>query len=411
MKNRWNIGLIIVGIIGLLVIMYFIFLSPNRPKYSWVESYRNNDLNPYGTKYLYETLKESYDSNTFTSIEYSIYDQLDVTDSNSLYFFIGKEILADSEDFATIFEFVQNGNTAFISLMKMPSDLEGQFLEFEYLTGSCLYDSTVEVQFLKYPTEKPFGFDFQDYSLKAKYYWRYYDIDTVKSPAENLTTLSLLNNKECDFLSIKYGKGVFYFHANPVMLSNYFFIHNEGLRYANACFEPINPKKIYWDEVSKIDYPKRNQSEGNESFLRYIFTQPGLKWAWYLLLTGVLFFVVFRSKRTQRIVPLLPENVNSSKEFVKSVALLYLKTNEHKAISAEMIKLFVQFVKIKYGTTVKLDNIQDTITKLSAISGIDAELLNHIFVLKLRIEQTTEKQTKHLKKLHTNIEYFYKNCK
>jgi hypothetical protein len=145
--------------------------------------------------------------------------------------------------------------------------------------------------------------------------------------------------------------------------------------------------------------------------LRYIFTQPGLKWAWYLLLTGVLFFVVFRSKRTQRIVPLLPENVNSSKEFVKSVALLYLKTNEHKAISAEMIKLFVQFVKIKYGTTVKLDNIQDTITKLSAISGIDAELLNHIFVLKLRIEQTTEKQTEHLKKLHTNIEYFYKNCK
>ena len=66
----------------------------------------------------------------------------------------------------------------------------------------------------------------------------------------------------------------------------------------------------------------------SDSPLRFILSQPALKWAWYLLLAGVLIFIIFNLRRTQRPIPILPKNLNTSVEFVKTIGNLYYQEGD-----------------------------------------------------------------------------------
>jgi hypothetical protein len=46
--------------------------------------------------------------------------------------------------------------------------------------------------------------------------------------------------------------------------------------------------------------------------MRFILNNPPLRYAWYLLLLGLLIFVLFNAKRKQRIVPVIEPLKNTS---------------------------------------------------------------------------------------------------
>src|SRR5690606_38867891 len=86
--------------------------------------------------------------------------------------------------------------------------------------------------------------------------------------------------------------------------------------------------------------------------MRFILSQPALRYAWWLFLAGLLLFVIFQAKRKQRIVPVVERPKNKSVEFVKSIGNLYLQ--ECQII--DMMAKKEQYFQYRIRTELLLDN-------------------------------------------------------
>jgi hypothetical protein len=118
----------------------------------------------------------------------------------------------------------------------------------------------------------------------------------------------------------------------------------------------------------------------SDSPMRYILSQPALKWAWYLFLIGMLIFIFFNAKRKQRVVPIIKPLANTTVDFTKTIGNLYYQEGDHNNIIDKKIIYFLEKVRNEYLIeTHILDD--DFIKKLHLKSGKDLEDIKHIVTL------------------------------
>lgn len=423
MKSRTIVIIILLAVAGVFTGLYYLFIYPYKLDYKWVESLDVEDENPYGTYYFYEILKSSQGYDNFFEIDESLTGQLDSTETNGVYMVIGQYVNHDSVEQDRLRKFVERGNTAFFSLGSFHNKL-ASVPEFYDSTAICtdeIDSSRVTVTFDDGRVQ-PVPFLHRYAHDTTSYRWWYFDscynsalandslIFRPNTLSGEVVVLNRLNGEYPNLVKFKYGRGEVYLHANPVMFGNIFIITEDGYRYANKCLEPFAGKNIYWDEAGKIPYYSA-PAFTHQSVLKYIFAQPGLKWAWYVALAGVLSFLVFRSGRKQKIIPVLPEKQNSSAAFVKAVAFLYKSTGNHQQIAGEMMRYFLQFVKLKYGIRIKLNETEKYVEPLAEVSGVDENIIQKIFKLNIQLEVNDDGLNSRLMTFDENLEKFYKNCK
>ncbi len=85
----------------------------------------------------------------------------------------------------------------------------------------------------------------------------------------------------------------------------------------------------------------------SQSPMRFILSKPALRYAWYLLLGGLLLFVFFNAKRKQRIVPIIEPLKNKSVEFVKSIGNLYLQEGDFHDMMAKKAQYFLNKIRLE----------------------------------------------------------------
>jgi len=157
----------------------------------------------------------------------------------------------------------------------------------------------------------------------------------------------------------------------------------DGFAYANGVFSHLKEGDIYIDEYStKYRNNYENNRHGN-SILHYFLNEPSMAWAWYVGLGMVLMYVIFQSKRKQRIIPFIEKKKNISLEHAKSIGRLYFLREHHTNLANQKIKLFTYFMKNKYG--IAIDDLNENIQNKIAIK--------------------TKKSTKEIKELVSVIKY------
>ena len=82
--------------------------------------------------------------------------------------------------------------------------------------------------------------------------------------------------------------------------------------------------------------------------MRYILSQPALKWAWYIFLIGMLDFYIFNAKRKQRIVPIIKPLANTTVDFTKTIGNLYYQEGDHGNIIDKKIIYFLEKIRNEY---------------------------------------------------------------
>jgi hypothetical protein len=124
----------------------------------------------------------------------------------------------------------------------------------------------------------------------------------------------------------------------------------------------------------------------------------------------VIIFVVFNSKRKQAFIPLLPENKNTTVEYINSIAILHHQSNSDEFLADEILKQFLSFVKHKYGVspTIKKKDLARTI---SPLSGISEDMINNLYKHYMGVKHSDRVENKNLLELYRITEYFYQNCK
>ncbi|MCP4158108.1 MAG: hypothetical protein GY757_60955, partial [bacterium] len=190
------------------------------------------------------------------------------------------------------------------------------------------------------------------------YNWQYIESYFFCEEEYSLVELGRMNNSFINFARVKYGDGTFYFHTTPLAFTNISMLEKQSLEYANRVFSHLQPGDIYWDRYSQISERvgrRRNQARNGgerrfstQSPLQYILSQPALAWAWYLLLAVGVLYLLFRTKRKQRIIPVLERNTNTSLAFLSTIGRLYFLQNNHRQLCLQKTRLFQGFIREHY---------------------------------------------------------------
>lgn len=148
--------------------------------------------------------------------------------------------------------------------------------------------------------------------------------------------------KKINYIKVKFYDGFFYLHLQPAVFTNYYLLKNKKYNYTQNVLSYIPKSTIFW--LSKL----QNGENISNSKLRFIFSQPALKWAWLLFLFGMLLFMIFNAKRKQRIVPILAPLPNTSVDFTKTIANLYYQERDYQNIINKKIVFFLEKIRNEY---------------------------------------------------------------
>ncbi|MDX2301481.1 MAG: hypothetical protein NW226_01720 [Microscillaceae bacterium] len=417
MTNQRIVLLSSLSVIGFLVFFYFYWNGgENERNFLWYEDYENKGDEPYGTFILYELLKDKY-AGKFVSIQRPIREVLDEErKTNTNYVFVGQKLHFGKNDLNKMTDYVKRGNTAFLSVKYFPDELI-EFLQDEACDGLEVYfyedlESVNLGLFDKPITENDEELDFTYRVRKQEqtYYWEYFAQLDCETPYEELGYIEAKEEEDyySNFVRIKYGKGYFYLHTTPLAFSNFHLVDKKKLLYADQVFASLSNGKLYWDEHSKVSYS--NENEPSRSPLKYILAQPSLRWAWYLLLLGVVIYFVFYSKRRQRAIPILPANINSSIEFAETTGRLYYQSENHFKLSKHIYNLFLTDLRRHYN--VQLSEVNPAVfERISLKTGVPIKVVKEIFDLHQRFEFKKNISQEELIHFHQLIELFHKQRK
>ena len=424
----------IVTITAVIAGLAMLFWKQWKRPVSWNEHYAAQSKDPYGAYVAFQTLKGSTDKKNFKTLSDSLSGKLPIDSSqNARYIFIGKTMYLSESSLDALIEFVAAGNDAFISANHLPYALleeiypnyceTDQETDYYYGSGwegfSYTEDSLVRLN-LAHP-------DLQlkkDVPYRRKYYqrfvkgnWGFMEERHFLCDQEGaMTALGHLNGSLVNYARIPYEEGHFYIHSTPLAFTNYHLLRSEALEYAERAFSHLGTGPVYWDEGSKnprsnaLDTTPPSRSLSSDSPLQYILSQPPLAYAWYLLLLlGVLYLLV-RSRRRQRIVPVLESNANTSLEFVSTIGRLYFLQNDHKQLCLQKMRLFQQFIRERYGLQSR-ESDEIFLAKLAAKSEVPRELIDKLFLIYYNIQSSNIVTEYTLAQLHGLIEEFHRTCK
>jgi hypothetical protein len=163
-------------------------------------------------------------------------------------------------------------------------------------------------------------------------------------------------------------------------------------------------RPVVWD-----DYLNRSVSISG-SLLRFVFKNPGLKWAWYVLVSGVLLYVFFLGKRRQKPIPIIVPPKNTTVEFAETIGRLYYQSKDHKNIAEKRIQFLLEHIRTRYFIpTDKLDSA--FYERVSGRTGIPLDKVKTLFTLVKHIRIKEQIAEEELAKLNSLIEEFHHRTK
>lgn len=329
--------------------------------------------------------------------EISEYPNPDVSDVdyNEVLFYVNFEFQMDKKSIESILDFVGEGNTAFISA----NEFNKVLMDSLKFSTDYLYDVNDTLQ-LYFSKKSPFPSKYKmEGGLNGVYFTKF---DSTKSIA--LGHQKHLGNKEeiTNFIAVKYKNGTFFLHTQPAAFSNYHLLKANHAQYAAELLSYLPENKtIHWF------LKDQSVSEISSSPMRYILSQPALKWAWYFFLIGMLIFMIFNAKRRQRKVPIVIPLKNTTVDFTKTIGNLYFQEGSHNVIIEKKIIFFLE--KIRSDFYMETDDLsEDFIKKLHLKSGKRLEIIQLIVRLIKKSRKTYQNSEEDLIALNRAIEEFWK---
>lgn len=357
--------------IVLLASVFYTFYRSRHPRFDWSDqwnkkAYQETNNEPYGTQVAHRLLETYFPGKQLKDLKKSVAKELPGDSTfHGAYVFVGEGMYLDSLSTAALLQFVHSGNTALISSKTIPFDLMFKlyFEECEEAVWgdyASFRDTFVRASLGEPTLSNPASLHFSKQNRPFDYSWHYIESQFF-CDAQPQRALGYLNDSLVNFAEFPFGSGRFLLHTNPLVFSNYSLLRPETRPYVSGVLSWLPEGDIYWDAVSRIPEQvgrRRNQSDRNlpeEHLLTYILQQPPLAWAWYLLFILAGLWLVFRAKRRQRVIPVLPKNENSSYAFISTIAHLHFRERNYRGVSKENMKLFLAQIRERYNLFATLD--------------------------------------------------------
>lgn len=369
-----------------------------QPKYSY------KDKEPMGGYVAYHYLNSLFEygvtdvtNQKFSNLRYQI------NYNKSLYLIVAKAVHISKADLESMLNYVDNGNTIFISANyideKLLDTLQADMtfdLEAFYGLNEYKLDKKDTWVSLAYETDsaKKYGIYFVPFDQQL----RSYDSSSTQ-------VLGYNENKEVNFISIDHGQGKFIIHTSPVAFSNYFLLTRNNREYLEKMFSYFNSEStsVYWDNY----YRARRSSDDNFSIFNYFKKHLPLLYAFLIAVALLLIFLAFGGRRRQRFVPEKIPYANSTVSYTETIGRLYLQKKDNRNIALKMFTYFLEQVRTHYYlNTQNLNNeFAEALSRKSGVAEVRVTRLLQIVDETDKSENISDLQ---LLELHNMIQEYFK---
>lgn len=415
-KTPLIIGLVVIVIV--LAVLLVVFMPSGGT--DWRKTYNPDSKQPYGTEVIKDVLPGMLGQTELNKVDGLLYKALPkVIDTGQTYFFLGGHYFLNDSSIAALLQFVERGNKAIILSNSFPSLLT------DTLKLVCSNSERATWQYFTYSPE----FNFYHPSLYRDSAYTFYNIvrsDTVFSlwsyfnyTADScleaaVIPLGYIDETDYNFLALNHGAGTIYLHSNPIAFTNLPMTNADGREYAEKALSHLPNAPVWWDTKSHIPVSNsdrlRQTAEPTGTPLQYILGEPSLRWGWYVLLAGVLIFILFRAKRQQRIVPVREDNLNTSLKYIETVGQLYYQQRDHRKLALKQMHFFLVWLKRNFRIAAfKTD--QPPLELLAARTGVEESKFENLFNHYQNIQNKPDIDDDELIQFYGLIEHVYKNTK
>lgn len=391
--------------IGVLTLAAIFVMEYNKPKkINWFPSYVSHHKIPYGT-YVLNDLMEKYFPNKIQRIQKPPFEFLTRTDSiKGTYFFVNESVAFEEAELNTLLDWVDQGNMLFVA----SRSFEKKLLDTLHLEQRNIYnDGTLEPLFY-FELVNP-NINHKRVEFTKDYYTTSFDqLDTlnttvlgqVYSPSDSTDTIT----KHVNSIKQAFGKGEIVLTSFPKAFTNYFILKDNNLEYTAGLLSYLDRNgQIYMD-----NFHKSGKSFYTSPMYLFLNTKE-FKWAYYLILIGVLIYIIFEGKRKQRAIPVVAPLKNQTLAFTRTIADMYFEKGELPLITKHKIDYFLEYIRSKLHASTQ--NLEDEgfLRNLAMRSNTDLKDVKTLMSLisKLKAKQfVTETE---LKNLNQKIQAFKAN--
>ncbi len=362
------------------------FLLSNRSKeIDWTPSFKIEGKEPYGM-YVFDNELESLFSKKLSRVYETPFMHFDSSSSqlqDNYLLILPSYITIDEASAQKLLDKVRSGTKIFIAAQQFPSLLRDS-LEFE------------SKSYLKPDSTSNLG------ELAAGYLKKDFNFTRVNPSKTKILTSIKTDSLRITGIEVLHGKGTFYLYADPFAFTNYHLLKaRETQRQVAYLMGHLNDKPVSW-------FTYYNFSENRiNSPLRFIRENESLRAAWLLTCMSLVLFMLFRSRRLQRIIPEIPKNQNTTLEFVRTIGLLYYSQKNHADLVRKKTIYFFDRIKTDYflQTDVLDEHFQ---RKLSRKSGKSEEEIKTLIELIVALSNGNKPITKNdLIELNNSLDKFF----
>ncbi|REC57199.1 hypothetical protein DRF62_01335 [Chryseobacterium piscium] len=351
----------IYAVIFIIIMVILALFEVNKKEVTdWRKNFDVNKKSPFGLFVFNKEAKDLF-KNNLTKLDVAPYDYYTEKDKKPHNILIVESEM-DPESWNKILDEVSKGSDAMIIANRLPKNISdtigfyGSKISYEDQNVLKLTDKKYQNDFIKldkFPSGRGFSYIKPNVQILGK---------TVE---EN-------NDDQANFIKTPFGKGTIYVHCEPLFLTNYYLLQSGNVKYAQSVFSYLIDRETLW-------FVESNTKESS-SLLRFILSNPALKYAWWVFLGGLVLFICFNVKRKQRIVPIIEPLKNTSADFVKSIGNLYLQEGDFHDMMAKKAQYFLN--KVRLDLLIDTQNLDEEFAKrLQLKTGKPIEMVNEAIVL------------------------------
>lgn len=398
-KELYIILGVFVGLIGLILLLLFEFRQEST--LDWRKNYSPQSQEAYGTWIFKNLTEKRFGSDNFILMDDTF--DLNESDQNSLYVFVGNMDNYDTIRFDKLLNFHNQGNEVLIIsddfyVFHDSIDLEPlDHLHYVFGDEVSLYNCKESVDTLRF---KNYWKDFESGKYENL---RYFNSNMI---FDDLRYEPLLcsNDSMIVFLKDMTEGQSFYYHFQPRQFSNLASADSDFLPHLNYVFDQIEAESVYFDSA-------RNHFDDNELYnespLKYVLSNESLSWAYYLIIFFTLIYVIVGSRRKVKPIPIMPKNKNSSLEYVRVLSELFQAQDQNNKLVIHISDNFEHEIKRRYYLDPK---DAEYLNRLSKKSKVKEEAIKKIFYFFKKAKDKQSISDEELNTLYNHIEYFKQNA-
>ncbi|WP_338731230.1 DUF4350 domain-containing protein [Mangrovimonas cancribranchiae] len=395
-KAKIYIALIVFTMLSLVAYEY---LKPK--EINWFPSYAKHHKIPFGTYVLHEQLENIFPKTKDVTIPPFEFLKNDTITGS--YFFVNNSLEFDKSETEKLLSWASKGNTLFIASENFSNTLLDTLnLETSIISNLDNIENVYGLQ-LK---NKHLNQDIVSFE-KADYITYFKEIDTLKAKVigvvDNFDSYSAIKNEHVNIIKQNFGNGTIILCAFPQAFTNYFILENNTVQFTASLLSYLNAKETIY-----IDNHYKSGKTFYTSPLHIMLNTKQLKWAYYIMLIGVLFYILFDGKRKQRAIPVITPLKNQTVNFTQTVANMYLNKGNHKDILNHKIKHFLDYIRQHYN--LDTNDINDTfLNHLASRSNNTIEDTKALFNNIIALQNRTHINQKELEDINTLIDSYKHN--